>query len=127
MNLCTACFFIAAFFNSFANATDMPPTATDEPQPIRGHYQMYGGDFAELLPPAPGDTKLAITVKGSLAKELFAQIGPSVKKIDACSSDADYKERRRGNLSCIYTKKDGHTCYFGLDLNTGKSTNGAIC
>lgn len=97
------------------------------PKPLRGDYQVYGGTLSEVLPPTPKDRKVAFMFTGPLAKNLFNQIGPDVKREDSCSSAADYRERRRGDLDCTYTKDDGYACYFGLDVPTGKSTNGSIC
>jgi hypothetical protein len=95
--------------------------------PLKGDYYVYGGTLAEMTPPAPRDRKVAFMFKGPLAKDLFNQIGPDVKKEDACSSVPDYRERRRGDLNCVFTKDDGYSCYFGLDVPTGKSTHGTIC
>lgn len=95
------------------------------PKPLRGDYQVYGGTLSEMLPPTKKDRKVAFMFKGPLAKDLFDQIGPDAK--DSCSAAADYRERNRGDLSCTYTKDNGYACYFGLDVPTGKSTNGSIC
>jgi hypothetical protein len=95
------------------------------PKPLSGEYQVYGGSLSEPLPPTRTDRKVSFRLKGPLAKELFNQIGPDTK--DACSDASDYRERRKGDLSCTYTKDDGHACYFGLDVATGKGTYGSIC
>ena len=80
-----------------------------------------------MLPPTRNDRKVAIMVKGELARELFAQLGPDVKQEQACSSSADYRERRRGDITCVHTKGAAYECYFGLDLRTGKGMYGVIC
>jgi len=95
------------------------------PKPLRGDYQVYGGTLSEVQPPTARDRKVAFMFKGPLAKDLFEQIGPDAK--DSCSDASGYRERNRGDLSCTYTKEDGYACYFGLDVPTGKSTNGSIC
>lgn len=95
------------------------------PKPLKGDYQVYGGTLSEAIPPTSKDRKVAFMFKGPLAKDLFNQIGPDAKM--SCSDAAGYRERNRGDLSCTYTKDDGYTCYFGLDVPTGKSTNGSIC
>ncbi|MDN2705197.1 hypothetical protein O0881_24710 [Janthinobacterium sp. SUN100] len=120
------CAMALALFST-AQAADKQREWTGEPRPLRGDYQIYGGTLSEMLPPTQGDRKVAIMVKGELARELFSQIGPDVRQEQACSSSADYRERRRGDITCVYTKEAGYECYFGLDLRTGKGTYGAIC
>ena len=44
----------------------------------------------------------------------------------SCSGASDYRERNRGDLSCTYTKDNGYSCYFGLNVLSGKSTHGVI-
>lgn len=94
------------------------------PQPLKGDYLVFGGTLAEMQPPTGRDKKVAITLTGPLAKELFASIGPDAK--DACSGAAGYRERRRGDLLCTLDE-DGYRCYLGLDIVRGKSVRGAIC
>lgn len=96
-------------------------------KPIKGTYQVYGGTLSERLPPTAKDRKVSFMFKGPFAQDLFNQIGPDVKKEDACSSAKDYRERQRGDLDCVYTKDSGYTCYMGLNVVNGKSTYGAIC
>jgi len=93
--------------------------------PLKGDYYVYGGTMSEELPPTRKDMKVSLMFIGPLAKDLFDKIGPDVK--DSCSDAADYRERRRGDLSCTYTKDDGYSCYFGIDVPKGKSTYGSIC
>ncbi|WBS01645.1 hypothetical protein OU994_25805 [Pseudoduganella sp. SL102] len=119
----------------FAAALTLPLTAhtaegkatawSAKPRPLRGDYQVYGGTLSEMLPPTHRDRKIAMMFKGPLAKELFEQIGPDEKA--SCSDAADYRERNRGDLSCTYTKEDGHACYFGIDVISGKAIIGSIC
>jgi hypothetical protein len=95
--------------------------------PLKGDYYVYGGTLSEMTPPTQKDRKVSFMFTGQLAKDLFNQIGPDVKKEEACSSDPDYRERRRGDLNCIYTKSDGYSCSFGLNVVSGKGTYGSIC
>jgi hypothetical protein len=95
-----------------------------KPKPLKGDYQVYGGTLSEAIPPTPKDRKIALMFTGPLAKDLFDQIGRDVKM--SCSDAAGYRERRRGDLMCT-NDEDGYSCYFGLDVATGKSTKGAIC
>ncbi|MBC7453180.1 MAG: hypothetical protein H7335_05675 [Massilia sp.] len=126
MNTHTVGMVVALAFFSLAQAAEQDPE-WDGTQPLKGHYQVYGGTLSEKLPPTPKDRKVAFVFKGLFAKDLFNQIGPDVKKEDACSSATNYRERRRGDVDCVYTKDSGYSCYFGLDVTTGKSTYGAIC
>lgn len=111
---------------ALAQAAEKKQEAWDaKPKPLKGDYQVYGGTLSEMLPPTRKDRKVAFMFTGPLAKELFDQIGPDAKM--SCSDAPDYRERNRGDLSCTYTKDNGYACYFGLDVPTGKSTNGSIC
>lgn len=92
--------------------------------PLKGDYYVYGGTMSEMLPPTTKDRKVSFMINGPLAKDLFNQIGPDAKH--ACSAEAGYHERRKGDLVCILDE-DGYSCYFGLDVTTGKSTYGVIC
>lgn len=119
--------FIVAGLNVYplTQAAEKKPMTWDgRPKPLKGDYQVYGGTLSEAMPPTSKDRKVAFMFRGTLAKELFEQIGPDVKM--SCSDAAGYRERRRGDLMCTHDE-DGYSCYFGLDVPTGKSTLGAIC
>lgn len=108
-----------------AKPADKEPQAWDgRPKPLKGDYQVYGGTLSEAMPPTSKDRKVAFMFTGLLAKDLFEQIGPDRKV--SCSDAEGYRERRRGDLMCTHDE-DGYSCYFGLDVRTGKSTLGAIC
>jgi hypothetical protein len=110
---------------TLVQAADKPQTWDGRPKPLKGDYQVYGGELGDIVPPTKKDRKVAFLFKGPLAKELFDQIGPDNK--DACGVAPDHRTRDRGHLSCVWDKRDGYSCYFGLDVPTGKSTYGAIC
>lgn len=110
---------------SLAQAAEKPKTWDGSPKPLKGNYQVFGGELGDMVPPTKKDRKVAFMFKGPLAKELFDQIGPDTKT--PCSGAADYRERNKGDLSCTFSKGDGYSCYFGLDVPTGKSTYGSIC
>lgn len=78
-----------------------------------------------LIEAAEKNRKVAFTFRGSLAKDLFDRLGPDAK--DACGAAPDHRIRDKGDLSCVWDKREGYTCYFGLDVRTGGSTYGAIC
>jgi hypothetical protein len=110
---------------SLVQAGGKQETWDGRPKPLKGDYQTYGGELGDMVPPTKKDRKVAFMFKGPLAKELFDQIGPDKK--DACGAAVDHRERDRGDLSCVWDKRDGYSCYFGLDVPTGKSTYGSIC
>jgi hypothetical protein len=119
-------FIVAALtLYSLAQAAEKPEAWDGRPKPLKGDYQVYGGELGDMVPPTKKDQKVAFLFKGSLAKGLFDQIGPDAKT--PCSGAEDYRERNRGDLSCTYTKREGYSCYFGIDVPTGKSTSGSTC
>ena len=116
---------VALSLYSLIHAADKPETQSFGQKPLKGDYQIYGGELGDTLPPTKKVRKVAFTFKGPLAKDLFDQIGPDTK--DACGAAPDHRIRDRGDLSCVWDKLDGYVCYFGLNVPTGKSTYGAIC
>lgn len=109
-----------------------PPRAAEKPdipglgqQPLKGNYLIYGGELGDTVRPTKTDRKVAFTFNGALAKDLFEQIGPDNK--ESCGATLDRRIRDKGDLSCIWDKRAGYVCYFGLDVATGKSTYGSIC
>jgi hypothetical protein len=106
-------------------AAEKSETQTFGQKPLKGDYLVYGGELGDTVPPTKKDRKVAFTFKGPLAKDLFDQIGPDKK--NACGAAPDHRVRDRGDLSCVWDKREGYICYFGLDVPTGKSTYGAIC
>lgn len=110
---------------SLTQAAEKQETLTGGPKPLKGDYWVYGGDLGDTVPPTKNDRKVAFTFRGPLAKELFDQIGPDNK--DTCGATPDHRIRDRNDLSCVWDKHDGYTCYFGLDVPKGKSTYGSIC
>jgi hypothetical protein len=129
MRTCLGLFTVLAL-GAVAHAAGQPAEKKPEqwdgsPKPLKGDYQVYGGTLSEVVPPTKNDRKIAFMFTGPLAKQLFDQIGPDAKL--SCSDAPGYRERNKRDLSCTYTKEDGYTCYFGLDVTTGKSTRGSIC
>ena len=122
----TIIFASLVIFSSTQQAAE-PGAPSAQPKPVTGTYQVYGGSLAVMQPPAAGDAHVSFRFKGQSARDLFQSIGPDMKKQDACSNAADYRERRRGHLLCVHLKHDGYSCYLGLDLRKGKSDFGAVC
>ncbi|MDN4053033.1 hypothetical protein QPK32_08085 [Massilia sp. YIM B02763] len=119
-------FLVAALtLYSLTQAAEKQETSAGGPKPLKGDYWVYGGELGDTVPPTKNDRKVAFTFRGPLAKELFDQIGPDNK--DTCGAAPDHRIRDRSDLSCVWDKRDGYTCYFGLDVAKGKSTYGSIC
>jgi hypothetical protein len=116
---------VALALYSLTQAAEKPETQGFGQKPLKGDYLIYGGELGDTVPPTKKDRKVAFTFKGPIAKELFDQIGPDKK--DTCGAAPDHRIRDRGDLSCVWDKREGYSCYFGLDVPTGKSTYGAIC
>lgn len=93
---------------------------------FKGSYLIYSGSLGEEQPPTSKDRKVSFNIAGPLAKEMFDSMYPDVKEQERCSSDKDYRERNKGEVSCIHDH-DGYKCFFGFDLRTGKTISGAIC
>lgn len=127
MNACMVFIVAALTLGLPAPAAEKPKPETwdGRPKPLKGDYQVYGGTLSEAVPPTKQDRKVAFMFTGPLGKDLFDQIGPDLK--EACGAGPDHRTRRKGDLSCNWTKDDGYACYFGLDVPTGKSINGSIC
>lgn len=116
---------LAVALSSTANAESGKEERRFGAKPLKGDYYVYGGTLGEMTPPTAKDRKISIMFTGAFAKDLFRDIGPDLK--NACSSDGGYRERRKGDLICTYTKIDGHECYIGINVRNGKSMIGSIC
>ncbi|NHZ60773.1 hypothetical protein [Massilia genomosp. 1] len=115
---------LAAGVPAQAGAGDKEPWAAPY-KPLKGAYLIYGGSLGEQQAPTRTDRKVAISIEGTAAKELFDAMQPDEKR--TCTDAAGYRERRKGKVSCTYEPDSGYNCYFGFDLRTGKSIGGSIC
>lgn len=95
--------------------------------PITGQYGIYGGGLGDPTRPGKDDAKIAFSVEGKVAKEMFDAMGPDVKDVCTEGSGDRVREKDHGNLSCMRTKKGEYFCNFGFDLRTGKSIGGVVC
>ncbi|CDG84870.1 hypothetical protein [Janthinobacterium agaricidamnosum] len=95
-----------------------------EYKPFKGSYLIYSNDLGEQEPPTRNDRKISFMVTGTIAKDMFDSMSPDSK--DSCSSDKDYRERNKDNVSCTLDHGE-YACHFGFNLRTGKSIAGAIC
>jgi hypothetical protein len=119
-------FLVSAFaLLPLTHAADKKEEGRYLAKPLKGDYYVYGGSIGDKTPPTPKDEKVSLMFTGRLAQDLFDHIGPDAK--DSCSPGPDYRERNRGDLICTWTKDQGYSCYFGLDVRTGKSMHGSTC
>src|SRR4051812_35034238 len=98
MNVRLVCIVSALALFPLAQAGEKKDESRYGSKPLKGDYYVYGGTLSEMTPPTQKDRKVSFMLTGLLAKDLFNQIGPDVKKEDLCSSAADFRERRRGDL-----------------------------
>jgi hypothetical protein len=104
--------------------------AVSDPGPYKkatADYRIYSGSLGDPIAPKPGDKKIAFSIEGTAAKDLFDAIGPD--KRDECTAGSGDRVRHRDkeNLSCIRTREGAYSCSFGFDLQTGKSIGGSLC
>ena len=104
---------------------------TDIPGSISGQYIIYGGypDKESARAPSPGDTKIAFSIRGPAAKDMFNAIGsaphPGLSRgEERCEQNPKVRTRDLDTIRCRYHPKDGYWCTFGFDLSTGLATWG---
>lgn len=90
-------------------------------------YRIYGGGLGDPTAPTPSDRKVAFSIEGKAAKQIFDAIGPD--KLDQCTQGSGMRVRHkdRERLTCTLSKENEYVCSFGFDLVTGKSVGGSIC
>ena len=125
MNARLVCLVSAFALLPFAHAVDKKDGGRYLAKPLKGDYYVYGGSIGDSTPPTQKDRKLSFMFTGPLAKDLFDHIGPDAKI--SCSAAPDYRERNRGDLNCTWAKDEGYSCYFGLNVRTGKSIPDSSC
>lgn len=97
-----------------------------KPVKFSGAYEVYSGMLGDWGPPTKKDAKVAIEVDGRLANDMFKHLDHRLADPGCLGEDVEIKEK--GDLTCTRDKKSGKTtCYFGLDLKSGKLINGVIC
>ena len=104
--------------------------AGDDPGPYKlatTSYRIYGGGLGDPTAPKPNDKKIAISVEGSAAKQIFEAIGPDRNDVCTDGSGTRFRSRDDENLTCTLSKDNQYSCSFGFDLVTGKSIGGSIC
>ncbi len=115
---------LVLFFVSHLGVADSNPGPYKKAEAV---YRIYGGSLGDPIAATPNDKKIAVSIKGQAARELFEAIGPD--KNDECTAGSGDRVRHRDdeNLSCIRTKEGQYSCSFGFDLQTGKSIGGSLC
>lgn len=90
-------------------------------------YRIYGGGLGDPTAPSLNDKKVAFSVEGAAAKQIFDAIGPD--KRDPCTegSGMRFRHKNHEHLTCTLSKKNEYACSFGFDLVSGKSIGGSIC
>lgn len=105
-------------------------SAESDPGPYRKAetvYRIYGGSLGDPTAPTKGNRKIAFSIRGQAARELFDSIGPD--RHDECTAGSGDRIRHRDNenVLCIRTNEGEYACSFGFDLQTGKSIGGSLC
>ena len=90
-------------------------------------YRIYGGGLGDPTAPSLHDNKVAFSVEGAAAKQIFDAIGPDQR--DSCTEGSGMRVRHKDHehLTCTLSKKNEYACSFGFDLVSGKSIGGSIC
>lgn len=118
--------FVVLLLSVLAVAMPRGAGAQSDWPPLKGNYQVYSGELGDTAPPEPNDAKLAMSLTGPLAKDLFTRLGPSATDRRQCSSDI--VTRSRGALSCTRVIATGEiSCSLGFDIRRGKAIPGSIC
>lgn len=109
----------------------LPVAATDsDPGPYlqtAASYRLYGGGLGDPTAPKANDKKVAFSIEGSAARQIFDAIGPD--KRDPCTEGSGMRVRHKDSekLTCTRSKENDYVCSFGFDLVTGKSIGVSIC
>lgn len=94
-------------------------------RPLTGHYAIYGGGLGDPVAPSKVDKKIAISINGPAARQMFQSMGPDLKEV--CGAENGNRIRQRAEVSCAYHSGAGYQCDFGIDLVTGNSIGGSVC
>ncbi|MET0266135.1 MAG: hypothetical protein ABW202_11015 [Duganella sp.] len=94
-------------------------------RPLKASYLVYSSTPGEKAAPTTSDRKIAITIEGSAAKEIFDSLYPDATV--TCSDEKGERLRSKGEVWCSYTPSAKYRCFVGFDLRTGKSYSGASC
>lgn len=89
-------------------------------------YAIYGQDLSEPAKPTKKDSKIAFSLTGRVAQEMFEAMPPD--RDIKCADDTGFRFRSRDHERLVCTFYLGeYACSFGFDLGTGKSIGGGNC
>ncbi|WP_454765377.1 hypothetical protein [Cupriavidus campinensis] len=94
-------------------------------RPAKAEYVVYSGELGDNGPPTARDTKIAIRLTGTAARDMFNALGSDRR--EACKDEESTRVRYRGNITCSRYNARQYECHVGFDLKTGKSIAGIIC
>lgn len=97
------------------------------PKKITGVYRVYGGGLGDPIAPSANDTKIMVSVEGTMAKEMFDAIGPDVRDVCTEGTGTRVRQKANQNLHCMRSGSGEYSCNFGFDLRNGKSIPGIVC
>lgn len=119
-------------FLSLITITVAIPAASAQTDPgfyrkAEASYLIYRGSLGDMMASRSSDKKIAFSIHGRSARELFEAIGPDKK--DACLEGTVSRVRYRNEekLYCTSSKQGEYRWGFGFDPRTGKSIAGSIC
>jgi len=93
--------------------------------PVTGDYLIYSGTLDDTRLPTPREAKAAIHLTGTLAQDLYRNLGPSAER-ESCNPAGH--TRSRGDLECdLRGGKGPAECWIGIDIKRGRSIGGVIC
>lgn len=99
-----------------------------------GQYIIYGGYLdakgENSRAPTPGDTKIAFSIRGAAAKDMFDAIGAAPREKsrgeESCKENPKIRIRDLDTIRCRFHPSQSYWCTFGFDLSTGLSTWGKV-
>ncbi|QYF94926.1 hypothetical protein KY495_07050 [Massilia sp. PAMC28688] len=119
---------IAAIFAALAAATLASVGQADAGyRAVAGVFQIYGGELGDPVAASKKDAKIAFSIKGQAAIEMFNAMGPDAK--DSCTQGSGTRVRKKDNenLVCLRFAEGLYSCRFGFDLKSGRSIGGSLC
>jgi len=94
-------------------------------QSFKGRYLIYGGGLGDPYTPTSKNKRIAYWIKGYAAQQMFNAISPDLRNV--CGADGEQRIRQRAEIVCMSHMRDGYSCNFGFDLQSGRSIGGSIC
>lgn len=82
-----------------------------------------------LLDPGP-DSKIdrvMFSIEGKTAREMYDAMDVKPRQYSCHPSIPKLLTKKAGNLECSVDEKGEYSCYIGIMLKTGKTTEGYVC